>query len=157
MPTYYEFEVSLSRVKPRIWRRFLLSTEATFIDLHEAIQDSSGWFNCHLFEFKDEKARSIAGLPESEFDKSVADASNIPLASYFGDDKAKRCSYEYDFGDGWVCEVTLSQVESAEKFWRRILAGERAFPPEDCGGLPGYSRCVKAIYEKVIRFKKKSS
>ena len=38
MPRYYEFEVSLQELQPRIWRRFLLRTTATFAQLHQAIQ-----------------------------------------------------------------------------------------------------------------------
>ena len=37
MPTYFEFEVSLQGIKPRIWRRFQLRATATFADLHWAI------------------------------------------------------------------------------------------------------------------------
>ena len=42
MPDYFEFEVELAGVKPRIWRRFLVPKCATFLDLHQAIQDAGG-------------------------------------------------------------------------------------------------------------------
>jgi hypothetical protein len=44
MPDYFEFEVTLREIQPRIWRRFLLGSQGTtFWDLHMAIQDSCGW------------------------------------------------------------------------------------------------------------------
>jgi hypothetical protein len=55
----------------------------------------------------------------------------------------KKTPYEYDFGDSWEHEVTLQGiVERPEKFGRMLLGGERAFPPEDCGGIAGYEECV---------------
>jgi len=52
IPRYYEFEVSLQEIQPRIWRRFLLRTTSTFTHLHDAIQDCFGWQDDHLWEFR---------------------------------------------------------------------------------------------------------
>jgi hypothetical protein len=42
--------------------------------------------------------------------------------------------------------VVLRGVEDRdERFQRRLIDGARAFPHEDCGGLPGYADCVKAV------------
>ena len=43
MPSYFELDVSLQDIQPRIWRRLLLPNTATFAQLHVAIQDSFGW------------------------------------------------------------------------------------------------------------------
>ena len=42
MPRYYEFEVVLQEIQPRIWRRFLLRHRSTFAQLNTAIQESFG-------------------------------------------------------------------------------------------------------------------
>ena len=34
MPRYFEFEITLQAIEPRIWRRLLLRTTSTFADLH---------------------------------------------------------------------------------------------------------------------------
>lgn len=34
-------------------------------------------------------------------------------------------------------------VEDAAVFGRKLLGGARSFPPEDCGGMPGYEECVR--------------
>ncbi len=52
MPNYFELDVSLQDIQPRIWRRLLLPSTATFMQLHEAIQDSFGWQQSHLWEFR---------------------------------------------------------------------------------------------------------
>lgn len=68
MPRYYEFEVALREIQPRIWRRMLLRTTASFAQLHQAIQDSFGWTESHLWEFRlpTHQGRPIVGLPVGE-------------------------------------------------------------------------------------------
>jgi hypothetical protein len=46
----------------------------------------------------------------------------------------------------WRHEVKLIRVVSdKDSLKRRLLNGERACPPEDCGGPPGYGRLVHFI------------
>jgi hypothetical protein len=66
------------------------------------------------------------------------------LGTYFSE-PGQRCLYVYDFGDNWEHELTLIEVASRSKhdpFVRRLTGGERAFPPEDCGGISGYEECL---------------
>jgi hypothetical protein len=58
-----------------------------------------------------------------------------------------RLIYEYDFGDSWEHSVVLEQVLAHELRARYpvILAGKRACPPEDCGGVPGYYRLLEVL------------
>ena len=153
MPSYFEFEVSLRYIKPRIWRRFLIADDATFGDLHRAIQHSFGWFNSHLWEFQrnDRNGTQIAGAKYDDifgFDdqdgEEAPDPESVKLASHFA--SAKVCRYLYDFGDSWLHDVRRNgRVSTTERFHRRLLAGRRACPPEDCGGAPGYARFVSIV------------
>ena len=139
---YYEFEVSLLGAEPKVWRRFLLRADGTFQDLHAAIQRACGWENCHLFVFRDGN-ESLAGIPDKESDKPDPDARKVRLSMFFAGPR-KRCTYEYDFGDSWEHDVRLrGTTDLPETFERRVLGGARAFPPEDCGGIPGYEDCVR--------------
>ncbi len=142
MSRYYDLTVALDDVRPPVWRRFLIVADATFADLHRAIQDACGWQNYHLFEFSSATGEHLAGLPDPEWDgPAVPDASMVPLSAVF--DERGVCRYVYDFGDHWVHTVRCEGVvESDERFHRRLLGGARAFPPEDCGGVSGYERCV---------------
>ena len=55
-------------------------------------------------------------------------------------------TYIYDFGDDWEHEVKLRRVVTDDaSFKRRLLAGSRACPPEDCGSVPGYYRMVEFL------------
>lgn len=149
MPRYYEFEVTIQEIEPRIRRRFLLRTLSTFAHLHDAIQVSFGWQNYHLHEFRlprplDRVLAGTAGLDNDDWERRTPDGRKVKLNSYFvGKWALEWCEYEYDFGDSWVHEVKLIGVHSIkETFKRRLLDGARACPPEDAGGSGGYDRCV---------------
>ena len=145
MADYYVIEVSLKEIRPRLWRRFMISADADFVDLHEAIQDACGWHNCHLFQFQNQEGKILAELPGDEDDKTGPNAMTTPIAPALGRKKGKKLLYVYDFGDWWEHEIEVADVVKnwPEDFGRRLLAGERAFPPEDCGGIGGYEDCVR--------------
>jgi len=88
--TYFEFEVTLEEITPAIWRRFQLSADSTFGDLHRAIQHSFGWENSHLWEFHavNRQYDPIAGAPElyeTEGPSSFQDVSEEELESQLPD------------------------------------------------------------------------
>jgi Plasmid pRiA4b ORF-3-like protein len=144
---HFAFEVSLLDVEPRIWRRFLIKSSGTFLDLHAAIQDACGWQDYHLFEFQDgETGGRIAGTEDHDAEEPCPNAAGVKLTDFFGERRRKSCLYIYDFGDSWTHDVTLVEtLRTGEKFRRRLIAGERAFPKEDSGGVPGYERCVAVV------------
>ncbi|MCK5806271.1 MAG: plasmid pRiA4b ORF-3 family protein [Lentisphaeria bacterium] len=150
MPTYYEFDISLQAIQPRIWRRLLIRTTANFALLHKAIQDSFGWQDCHLWEFRlpTLQGQPIAGLPDGEeYDRPTPNARQVKLNTYFtGKRVVEWCEYLYDFGNDWIHDVTLLAVRSEkESFKRRLLGGDRTGPPEDCGSTRGYERMVHFV------------
>jgi hypothetical protein len=55
--------------------------------------------------------------------------------------------YIYDFGDWWEHTVTLEKeiVSQQDVAYPVCLAGERACPPEDSGGPPGYQLFIEAM------------
>jgi hypothetical protein len=55
--------------------------------------------------------------------------------------------YEYDFGDGWLHEILMEQIIPLDPsgHYPVCLAGARACPPEDCGGVPGYEQLLEAL------------
>jgi hypothetical protein len=144
MPDYYEFDVRLQHIEPTIWRRFQLPTDASFLDLHYAIQAACGWDNAHLYAFRTTRGRTIAGIPMDTWGTPDPDAAEVRLSTFFSG--SPKCIYEYDFGDSWLHDVArVGVVSTTERFQRRLLDGARAFPPEDCGGLWGYEDCVRVF------------
>lgn len=140
----YELDITLVGVRPRIFRRLAITADATFGDLHHAIQLACDWDNHHLFAFTTSTGAVIGGSPfESPFGDHRPDAADVPIASYFA--QHDHCRYEYDFGDSWLHDVrVVGRIDEPVAYQQKLLDGARAFPPEDCGGLPGYQACVEA-------------
>lgn len=146
---YCEFEVSLEGTKPRIWRRFHLRKDSTFHELHDTIQKACGWQNYHLFDFHPvgSRERLVVSPYDELWDENdvtpVADA--VSIDSFFHN-AGDRCIYVYDYGDDWQHLVELKGIERLPSQARRkLIGGERAFPPEDCGSIPGYYQCLEAF------------
>lgn len=54
--------------------------------------------------------------------------------------------YVYDFGDSWEHEIRLEKILPREKRkYPACIAGKRACPPEDCGGIWGYEEFLEII------------
>ena len=157
MPTastdHLVFEVRLEHVNPQPWRRFSLPSDSTFFDLHRAIQDGCGWTDGHLWLFHEADGQPVAGIPGDdpwgrEPDPDDPDSKQVLLVDWFG--RRRVCVYTYDFGDGWRHHVKLvERAPQQDGDGRRLLAGEWSFPPEDCGGVPGYQRCGEAARSGV--------
>ena len=140
----YQFRITLNGTQPPIWRRIQVPASYSFWDLHVALQDSMGWLDYHLHVFlmrKPHKRKAAEiGIPDGEFaDHVVLPCWRIPIAEYFTA-PGSTAVYRYDFGDDWEHEVLLEGILLKEKDTKypTCLAGERACPPEDCGGVHGY-------------------
>ena len=151
--TVHQFKIILDHISPPIWRRIQLPGDATFWDLHCAINDAMGWEDAHLHEFQlgNKRDSQRIGIPMeddtpwNDDDGALADW-DVPIATHFAKPGAS-CSYLYDFGDGWSHKVKLEAIlprESGVKY-PRCLDGARACPPEDCGGPPGYERLCATL------------
>jgi len=61
----------------------------------------------------------------------------------------ERFTYGYHFGEGWQVDIKVEKVGAVEKgaFYPICLAGERAGPPEDCGGVEAFHDMISCIKE----------
>lgn len=135
----YELRVDLDGVKPAVWRRFTIPSDASLCDLHYVLQLVMGWTNSHLHAFQHDGDRYAEPGPDFEMDGADIDTDDVTVGELLrktGDD----ILYEYDFGDGWNHTVTLLAVH-AEGTIPEVccIDGEQACPPEDCGGPGGYA------------------
>jgi hypothetical protein len=147
----FQFRFELVGIEPSIWRRVQVPSKYSFWDLYVAIQDSMGWIDYHLHAFRvrmPHKRKIVEiGIPTDDyFDEPVLPGWQIPITDYFTE-PGKSAPYEYDFGDGWEHNILLEGILLKEKGARypKCVAGERACPPEDCGGLPGYYELVEIL------------
>ena len=58
-----------------------------------------------------------------------------------------KLAYEYDFGDGWMHTIEVQKIVEPEPdaAYPVCLAGKKACPPEDCGGVWGYYEMLEAV------------
>ena len=147
--TIYQFRITLTDSKPSIWRRIQVR-DCSLDKLHEHIQTAMGWTNSHLHEFEIGGERyGDPQLLNDEFDEIASIDSTITRISDIIPTDKKRFSfeYQYDFGDCWDHEILFegSPVSDPKAKYPICLEGERACPPEDCGGLGGFYELLKAI------------
>ena len=149
----YQFKVSLIEIEPTIWRRIQVPAKYSFWDLHVAIQDAMGWLDYHLHAFRirpKHKRKTInIGIPGDEWDgDTTIPGWEIPIIKHFTE-LGQIIEYEYDFGDGWSHEVLFEAFLLKEKGIRypKCVGGERACPPEDCGGIPGYYSLLEVLQD----------
>jgi Plasmid pRiA4b ORF-3-like protein len=86
--------------------------------------------------------------PQPEFDFNVLNESKVKLSQLVAGEKFKFL-YEYDFGDGWDHEVLVEKVliSQPDGQYPICLAGKRACPPEDRGGVWGYADLLQSIQD----------
>ncbi len=144
----YQFKITLHDSKPPIWRRVQVA-DCTLDKLHEHIQTAMGWENSHLHQFEISGNRYgdpklLGGMGLNEFKNSLKTKLSEILPA---NGKKFRFRYEYDFGDGWLHEILFEGCPEPEKGMKYPLCveGERACPPDDCGGIWGYYEMLSAL------------
>ena len=140
----YRIKITLTHIRPPVWRRIQVPADTKLGKLHRILQEAMGWYDTHLHAFH--VGHETYGIPDGEFvDDETINERNVPLdkIAVEGD----KLIYEYDFGDGWEHELLVEQVLPAEKGKRYplCLAGQRACPPEDCGGPWGYEHLLEVL------------
>ncbi|SMO37458.1 pRiA4b ORF-3-like protein [Saccharicrinis carchari] len=149
----YQFKIELLDIFPTIWRRILVPADYNFWDLHMAIQDAMGWTGSHLhhFEIKGKGKRRMSSVGVPNFYNmhelpEIFPGWEISMHKYFND-LGEEAKYMYDYGDGWVHSVKLEGFIFREKKvkYPHCIGGERACPPEDCGGVPGYQEVIETL------------
>jgi len=142
----YQFKITLRDIKPAIWRRIQVP-DCTLDQFHEFIQSAFGWNNYHLHEFEIDGVRY--GEPsDDDFGEDAEDETEVDLSQLLPKSaKRARWHYTYDFGDGWRHEVVFEKFppHDPKAKYPLCLEGERACPPEDCGGPWGYADFVDAV------------
>ncbi len=142
----FQLRVSLLGIKPPIWRRVLARQDVKLPQLHAILQIVMGWTNSHLHQFK--VGDVVFAQPDQEYDEpGPIDYRRITL-NQIAPRRSSTCIYEYDFGDSWDHLITVEDelpIETVRGPVPRCLEGERACPPEDCGGAYGYADLLKAL------------
>lgn len=141
----FQLKISLKAIEPPIWRRVQVRGSILLPGLHAVIQKAMGWQNAHLHEFVVRDVRYGEPEPdephyEVEAERNFSLREVAPLVGM-------RFEYVYDLGDGWLHDVLVEQIDLPAEPLRSpvCLGGERACPPEDCGGFGGYEDLLEIL------------
>jgi pRiA4b ORF-3-like protein len=142
----HQLKVTLTGIRPPVWRRLQVANTINLRRLHDVIQEAMGWTQSHLYLF------TVGGVEFGEPDpggfieyRSARAASLQKVAPAVG----ATFRYTYDFGDDWEHRIVVEKVLPPEPgaIYPRCLAGRRACPPEDVGGVWGYAEFLDAIHD----------
>jgi hypothetical protein len=140
----FQFKISLEHIDPPIWRRIQMD-DCTLEELHDIIQIAIGWEEMHMHAFvvDDEQYGDPRHGGDFEYDSRSVRLSDLVGAGH------TRFGYDYDFGDDWehIVEVETTLPAEAGVRYPRCLQGERACPPEDCGGPFEYPFLLEKIQD----------
>ncbi len=144
----YGLRVTLMNVEPEVTRYLIARNTITLANLHLALQITMGWANCHLHSFESDGIRY--GLKDPDFDDGLVDQRRRTIKQLVSD-PGRSVVYEYDFGDGWLHEITLLdvfQIDNPDLLLPMCVDGVGACPPEDVGGPHGYKEFLEALADE---------
>lgn len=128
-----QVKVRLLDVSPMVWRRLLVPAAFTLEELHGVLQGAMGWEGIHLYRFR------IHAVHYGSFELGVS-SPRVPLDA-FRFRKGAKFTYDYDMTALWRYEVRVEGLLEPEpgRLYPVCIAGDRACPPEDCGGPECYA------------------
>jgi hypothetical protein len=149
----YQIKITLLGINPPIWRRVLVSSGLSLGKLHTVMQAIMGWYGGHLHQFEVPQLKAPDTVEVTYYGPT---SSMFPMDEWKNETRRKvgqclqqpgdQMLYTYDLGDSWEHLVELEEIlPSNPKHKSVCLAGERAAPPEDCGGVGGYQELLAAI------------
>lgn len=131
-----QLRIDLAGFKPPIWRRVLISSEATLADLHQVIQACFEWEDEHLHDFEVNGffyEPAEAAVIEEFSDSENGNEDDITLGEAFA--VAKMINYTYDFGDDWQhkikCEKRLDLADLETQELPLCIKGRQKAPLEN--------------------------
>ena len=155
----YQFVSELRYFKPRVWRRFQISPEATVAEFAYALMSMYRMQGSPLYAVsipvssgKHGMSAVTFGIPSVYEDlPGVIDASSVTLESVLRHVEGMTLVLEYDFGDSWEVQATLEKViekDADPESLPRVLKGKYYGIVEDCGGVGGLEDLVQAFKEQ---------
>ena len=107
----YQLKITLSRVRPPVWRRIRLPATTTLDMLHQIIQVAFDWDDDHLHTFTVDGRRyadAFFGLEDCADESRVRLGRLLPRAG-------GTMRYVYDLGDWWEHQITVERIMDTEE------------------------------------------
>ena len=150
----FRVRITLLDTSAEIWRQVLVPADIRLDQMHGVIQLAMGWDNSHMHQFI-KGAREVLFRVAGQIDNDgfsfpgrarppMADEARVRLDQVLPA-VGEAFGYEYDFGDSWEHAIEVGEIlpRPADFKGPVCLAGERACPPEDCGGVPGFEDILR--------------
>jgi hypothetical protein len=135
IPTY-QLKITLTRVRPPVWRRVRVPAAATLAELHRVIQVVFDWDDDHLHVFTVDGRRyadPFFGLEET------ADEFRARLGK-LAPSVGSALMYVYDLGDQWEHRIVVERIiEPGEPETSAVCVGGQGDAPEE-DWFPGCGR-----------------
>ncbi len=148
-PRGLELRITLADIDPPVWRYVRVPDTYALEQLHRVIQLLFGWRDEYRYGFDAGEEHFEPSYEEADEDDE--DATSVCLRDLqLG--KGARFTYTYGLLDCWVHKIAVKDVyiitpmdEDDERLLPMLYDGERAAPPEDCGGPQGYAEMLEAL------------
>jgi hypothetical protein len=138
----YYIRIELLDVSPPVWRTMNVPSGIRLDEFSVLLMIAMGWEGSHLHQFR--AGKQVIGHSDQSDHEAHLNEQELFIEDLFQED-ISPIIFDYDFGDGWEHEITLLGELSAEDDLLVVIDGERACPPEDCGGPSGYDDLVQIL------------
>lgn len=161
----YILYISIEDCPVKVFRRIRVPSNLWLGNLARIIIEAIGWEGYHLWQFSKNGLNytSKADIEESErsgfgFTCRQVDDMTVTVADVLPQ-KGSTITFEYDFGDSWRHNVRVSSVsdETCPAEAIQLTSGKGACPPEDVGGVWGYTRMLDILSGKIDDPEEKAS
>lgn len=138
----FQLKIETNDIKPRIWRRVLLSADTSLLELHEIIAVLFGFTGGYYFGFyeKMDNGNSLNGLDDNGSEiGDITNHSEISISKSL--EHCNQIKYVYDFLRGWDFQITLEKtLKKDDDFpWPRCIAANGGMILEACGGADAHN------------------
>jgi hypothetical protein len=142
----FTLRLTVVRCQPRIWRQLQVRESMWLSRLHDSIQVAFDWFDYQTHAFNLDDLRF--GNPLKREELTIEDDRDVTLAD-LNLEQRERFTYGYHFGEGWQIDIKVEKIAPLEKkgIYPLCTGGERAGPPEDCGGIDAFHDMLACIKE----------
>ncbi|PPK84118.1 pRiA4b ORF-3-like protein [Neolewinella xylanilytica] len=127
----FRLKIVLDGSRPPVTRLVLVDNGVSQLQLHHIIQAAMGWRGTEQFQF-------YPGMRQD-----LPSSGEITLGDMFAE-AGDHCGYEFDT---WYHDLELIGRERPEgrRSYPVCIAGERACPPEDIGGVAAYNDMIEIL------------
>lgn len=142
----YTLDITLEDSPHKVYRQLIVPSYLPLDWLGKVIAYAVGWEGYHLDKFV--KGREEYLVPDDNSDLNWGEDSRDYTVDLLLERVGSKIKWVYDFGDYWEHQVKLvakKAVDSDQDIPVTLVKGSGACPPEDCGGVRGYSHLLEVL------------